>query len=273
MAALAQSATVSASPSSFTGAGQQITFTYTILPGSFSITSISGTSMIKGVPITCQTPNDINPFTCTSVYTVDALDEMSGNFTDFAIFTGNRVGGTFNITSPSLTVMKAGGGPVFLDVTTSPNPSTPGATVTATVNLSSMGCNAGVMPPGNVSVTIGPETRSVTPVPPFPGASGGAVTFTTATLPTGSHAVTASFAATSGCAAGSFSGLTHTVEPQPTVTIGTAVQTGDSLAFPVTFSVPVTGFSASDVTVVSTAGATSTVSAARGPAIRPRSAG
>ena len=38
------------------------------------MTSISGASQIKGVPITCQTPNDTNPFTCTSTYTVDALD-------------------------------------------------------------------------------------------------------------------------------------------------------------------------------------------------------
>ena len=50
--AYAQSATVSASPSSFTSVGQQITFTYTIIPGTYSMTSISGASQIKGVPIT-----------------------------------------------------------------------------------------------------------------------------------------------------------------------------------------------------------------------------
>jgi len=130
LAALAQSATVSANPSTFTGEGQQITFTYTIQPGAYSITSISGTSQIKNVPITCQTPNDNNPFTCTSVYTVDALDDMSGTFSDFATFTGNRVGGTFNITSPTLAVPKSGGGPVTISVSSSPNPTQPGDMVT-----------------------------------------------------------------------------------------------------------------------------------------------
>jgi hypothetical protein len=255
LAALAQSATVSASPSSFTTVGQQITFTYTILPGSYSITSISGTSQIKGVPITCQAPNDNNPFTCTSVYTVDALDDMSGTFSDFAVFTGNRVGGTFNITSPTLAVPKSGGGPVSISVSSAPNPTQPGETVTVQATISSMGCNSGLMPPGSLQVTVGSISQSLPLVAEFPYSTGDTVSFTTTALPAGSHAVSASYAGGAGCAAGSATGTNHVVEPRPTATVTANAQSGSSQSFNISFSAPVTGLTAGEITIASNAGA------------------
>jgi hypothetical protein len=219
------------------------------------MTSISGASQIKGVPITCQTPNDTNPFTCTSTYTVDALDDMSGTFSDFAVFTGSRVGGSFNIVSPTLAVPKSGGGPVSISVSSSPNPTQPGETVTVEAFISSMGCNAGLMPPGSLQVTIGSISQTLPLVAEFPYSTGDTVSFTTTALPAGSHALSASYVGGGGCAAGSATGTNHVVEPRPTATVTANAQSGSSQSFNISFSAPVSGLNASEITVVSTAGA------------------
>ncbi|WP_333814192.1 Ig-like domain-containing protein [Tabrizicola sp.] len=247
--ALSQSATVSASPSSFSSVGQPITFTYTINPGSYNMLSISGTSQIKGVPITCPTlpaGGTMSSFTCSSTYTVDSLDDMSGTFADFAVFTGTRTGGNFNITSPTLAVPKSGGGPVVMDVSASPSPATPGSTVTVSATISSMGCNAGLMPPGSLIVAIGSDSRSLPLVADFPYSTGDTVSFTSNTLAAGTYALSAAYAGGAGCAAGSASG-TLVVEPRPTVTVASLGQTGSALHFSITFSAPVTGFTLSDI--------------------------
>ena len=219
------------------------------------MTSISGASQIKGVPITCQTPNDTNPFTCTSTYTVDALDDMSGTFSDFAVFTGSRVGGSFNIVSPTLAVPKSGGGPVSISVSSSPNPTQPGETVTVEAFISSMGCNAGLMPPGSLQVTIGSISQTLPLVAEFPYSTGDTVSFTTTARPAGSHALSASYVGGGGCAAGSATGTNHVVEPRPTATVTANAQSGSSQSFNISFSAPVSGLNASEITVVSTAGA------------------
>ena len=219
------------------------------------MTSISGASQIKGVSITCQTPNDTNPFTCTSTYTVDALDDMSGTFSGFAVFTGSRVGGSFNIVSPTLAVPKSGGGPVSISVSSSPNPTQPGETVTVEAFISSMGCNAGLMPPGSLQVTIGSISQTLPLVAEFPYSTGDTVSFTTTALPAGSHALSASYVGGGGCAAGSATGTNHVVEPRPTATVTANAQSGSSQSFNISFSAPVSGLNASEITVVSTAGA------------------
>jgi hypothetical protein len=254
--ALAQSAAVSASPASFSSVGQQITFTYTINPGSYNMLSISGTSQIKGVPITCAAlppGGTMSPFTCTSTYTVDALDDMSGTFSDFAVFTGTRTGGGFNITSPTLAVPKSGGGPVVMSVSASPSPITPGSTVTVTATISSMGCNAGLMPPGSLVVSIGSDSRTLPLVAEFPYSTGGAVSFTSNALSAGTYPLSATYAGGGGCASGSASG-SLVVEPQPTVTVASLGQTGSNLRFSITFGAPVTGFTLSDITRTASAG-------------------
>lgn len=256
--AFAQSATVSASPASFSAAGQTITFTYTIDPGSYNMLTISGgNSQIKGVPVTCPSlpgGGTSSPFTCTSTYTVDALDDMSGTFSDFAVFTGTRTGGFgFNITSPTLAVPKSGGGPVSMSVYTTPSPVEPGNSVTVTATISSMGCNAGLMPPGSLVVSLGSDSRTLPLVAQFPYSTGGTVSFTSATLSAGTYALNASYAGGSGCAAGSATG-TLVVEPRPTVTVASLGQTGGTLQFGITFSAPVTGFTLADVTRTASAG-------------------
>jgi hypothetical protein len=254
--ALSQSATVSASPSSFSSIGQQITFTYTINPGSYNMLTISGTSQLKGVPITCAaipSGGTMSPFNCTSTYTVDALDDMSGTFSDFAVFTGTRTGGGFNITSPTLAVPKSGGGPVVMDVSASPSPTTPGSTVTVTASISSMGCNAGLMPPGSLVVSIGSDSRTLPLVAEFPYSTGDTVSFTSNPLSAGTYALSAAYAGGGGCAAGSASG-SLVVEPQPTVSVASLGQSGSDLRFSITFSAPVTGFTLSDITRTASAG-------------------
>lgn len=254
---LAQSATVSASPSSFSSVGQQITFTYTINPGSYNMTSISGTSQIKGVPITCAAippGGTMSPFTCTSTYTVDVLDDMSGTFSDFATFTGSRSGGGFNITSPTLAVPKSGGGPVVMSVSAAPSPSEPGNTVIVSASISSMGCNAGLMPPGNLVVSIGSDSRTLPLVAEFPYSTGDTVSFTSNPLSAGTYALSASYAGGAGCAAGSATG-SLVVEPRPTVSVASLGQADGALRFGITFSAPVTGFTLGDVTRVASTGA------------------
>lgn len=256
-AVLAQSATVVANPSSFSTAGQTITFTYTINPGSFNMLTINNpTSAIKGVAITCPAlpgGGTSSAFNCTGTYTVDALDDMSGTFSDFAVFTGTRTGGTFNITSPTLAVPKSGGGPVSMSVSASPSPTTPGNTVTVTASISSLGCNAGLMPPGNLVVNIGSDSRTLPLVAEFPFSTGGTVSFTSASLAAGTYALGASYAGGGGCAAGTATG-SLVVEARPTVAVASLGQTGNTLGFSITFSAPVTGFTVGDVTTTASAG-------------------
>ncbi|MFO1201436.1 MAG: Ig-like domain-containing protein [Tabrizicola sp.] len=254
--AFAQSATVSASPPSFSSIGQQITFTYTISPGSYNMLTISGTSQIKGVPITCAAippGGTTSPFTCTSTYTVDSLDDMSGTFSDFAVFTGTRTGGGFNITSPTLAVPKSGGGPVSMSVDASPSPTTPGSTVTVTASISSMGCNSGLMPPGSLVVAIGSDSRTLPLVAEFPYSTGDTVSFTSGALSAGTYALSATYAGGGGCAAGSATG-SLVVEPQPTVSVSALGQSGGNLRYSITFSAPVTGFTLTDITRTASTG-------------------
>ena len=180
---------------------------------------------------------------------------MSGTFSDFAVFTGSRVGGSFNIVSPTLAVPKSGGGPVSISVSSSPNPTQPGETVTVEAFISSMGCNAGLMPPGSLQVTIGSISQTLPLVAEFPYSTGDTVSFTTTALPAGSHALSASYVGGGGCAAGSATGTNHVVEPRPTATVTANAQSGSSQSFNISFSAPVSGLNASEITVVSTAGA------------------
>jgi len=117
-----------------------------------------------------------------------------------------------------------------------------------------MGCNAGLMPPGSLQVTIGSDSRSLPLVAEFPYSTGDTVSFTTSALAAGSHAVSASYAGGAGCAAGTATGPVHVVEPRPSVSVIADPQSGSSQSFAITFSAPVTGLTAAEIGVVSTAG-------------------
>ncbi|MFK3967151.1 putative Ig domain-containing protein [Ensifer adhaerens] len=256
---------ISANPTTFNALGDTINFTYVINPGSYTITGVdAATSAIKGVAVSCgPVGSGTSPITCTGSYRVDANDVMSGQFSDFVQFAGGRIGGNgrFTATSPTIVVRAASGGPVVLDVASSPNPSRPGDPVSVTATVSSMGCNAGQSPPGNVTITIGSQSTTLGLTPTGPVSTASSATFQTSTLPLGQHAVSASYGGGSGCSTGTATGASHWVDTKPTVTINQAGSQSDpsaktSIAFDVVFSKPVTGFSAGDVQISGTAGAT-----------------
>ncbi|MEI2302278.1 putative Ig domain-containing protein [Ensifer sp. MJa1] len=263
--ASAQSATISASPATFNAQGDTINFSYVIAPGAYNITSINAaTTAIKGVAVSCP-PIDqggtTSQITCTGSYQVDALDVMSGQFSDFVNFTGSRTGGSFNITTPTIVVRAASGGPVVLDVVASPTPSLPGEEVAVTATVSSMGCNAGQSPTGNVTITIGSVTQTLGLTPTGPVSPASSATLRTSALAVGQHAVSVSYGGGDGCSTGSKTGASHWVDTKPTVTINKAGSQADpsaktSIQFAVAFDKAVTGFSGNDVQLSGTAGAT-----------------
>ena len=267
--AMAQSVTISANPTTFNVAGDTISFSYVLNPGSYTITGINAaTSAIKGVSVSCPSVGAglewPNTLTCTGSYQVDALDAMSGQFSDFVQMSGTRIGGagTFSTTSNTIVVKAATGGPVIISLSSMPRPSLPGETVAVTATVSSMGCNAGQSPPGNVTISIGSQSATLALAPTAPVSSASFATFQTSTLPIGTHAVSATYTGGSGCSAGSTTGADHPVDTKPTVTINQAPAQADPTAgapvlFDVLFDKSVTGFGASDVQLSGTAGATS----------------
>ncbi|WP_425627055.1 putative Ig domain-containing protein [Agrobacterium tumefaciens] len=270
--ALAQSVTVSAVPATFNGLGDNIRFDYVIDPGSYTITSINPTTTsIKGAVVSCPSVGSglewPNKLTCTAAYRVDELDVMAGQFSDFASFSGTRVGGhSFSFTSNTLVVRAVAGGPVVLSVTSSPNPSLPGQEVEVTATVSSMGCNAGQSPPGSVSISVGSQSANLGLAPTGPVSPASSATFRTTSLSSGTYPVSASYTGGSGCSTSSASGSNHTVETKPTVTINQATAQADPtsrspILFDVAFDKPIVGFSGADVQLSGTAGAaTATIS-------------
>lgn len=276
-ASLAQSVSVSASPATFNAEGDVIRFDYVIDPGSYTITGINPTSTsIKGASVSCPSLGGgleyPNKLTCTATYPVDSLDVMSGQFSDFATFTGTRIGGNGSVTMTSNTVVvrAATGGPVIISVTSSPNPSQPGEEVAVTATVSSMGCNAGQSPPGSVTISIGSQSESFGLSPTAPVSAASSATFRTSSLASGTYPVSASYSGGSGCSTGTGSGSNHTVETKPTVTINQAASQADPtsrspIMFDVTFDKPIVGFSSADVQLSGTAGATSVAITGSGP--------
>lgn len=276
-ASLAQSVSVSASPATFNAEGDVIRFDYVIDPGSYTITGINPTSTsIKGASVSCPSLGGgleyPNKLTCTATYSVDSLDVMSGQFSDFATFTGTRIGGNGSVTMTSNTVVvrAAAGGPVIISVTSSPNPSQPGEEVAVTATVSSMGCNAGQSPPGSVTISIGSQSESFGLLPTAPVSAASSATFRTSSLASGTYPISASYSGGSGCSTGTGSGSNHTVETKPTVTINQAASQADPtsrspIMFDVIFDKPIVGFSSADVQLSGTAGATSVAITGSGP--------
>lgn len=277
---LAQSVSVSASPATFNAEGDVVRFDYVIDPGSYTITGINPTSTsIKGASVTCpalggglEYPNKL---TCTATYSVDSLDVMSGQFSDFATFTGTRIGGNGSVTMTSNTVVvhAAQGGPVVISVTSSPNPSIPGQEVAVTATVSSMGCNAGQSPSGTVNISIGSQSANVGLSPTGPVSPASSATFRTASLASGTYQVNASYSGGGGCSTGTGSGSSHTVDTNPTVTINQAATQADPtsrspILFDVVFDKPIVGFSAADIQLSGTAGATNVAITGSGPSYR-----
>ena len=269
-AALAQSVTLSISPSTFSGAGSTLTYNLLIEPGAYTITSINQpiVTSIKNVSITCPAlPGGRLEFpstlTCTGAYTTDALDASAGSFADIATVNATRFGPiNFSMTSNNMTVQQAGGGPVAVSVTSTPNASRPAELVTVTATVGSLGCNAGSAPPGTATITVGSQSQTVALISPFPGSASSQASFVTSTLPVGTHAVSATYGGGSNCSPGSATGANQIVDTDPAVSInqaaGQADPTGQApVLFSVVYDKPVTGFTAGDVQLSGTAGPTS----------------
>ncbi|MCR4268815.1 putative Ig domain-containing protein [Nitratireductor sp. ZSWI3] len=267
MPALAQQLSIAANPSTFNAAGDTINFTYTIQPGSYTITSINTpiTTAIKNVNVTCPAvpPGGTSSnIVCTGAYVVSTEDATSGTFADFVQIRGLRVGGTFDFTSPTLFVTSDAGGEVNISVNSSPRPSQPGETVSVTATVSSLGCNAGDAPPGTVTISVGAESQTLSLTWTAPVSPSSSATMQVSTLPVGTHPVSASYSGGGGCAAATASGADHPVDTPPTVTINQAAGQSDptaasSILFDVVFDKNVTGFTSSDVALSGTAGAVS----------------
>lgn len=264
--AMAQSMSGSATPTTFMNAGDIITFHWVIEPGAYTITSVDTpiTTSNKNASVTCGVippGGTTSAIPCISTYTVTASDALSGQFADFVTITGSRVGGTFDFTSNTVFVQAAGGGPVIVSVDSSPNPSQPGESVNVTANVSSMGCNAGLAPPGTVTISIGANSQTLALTAPNPTSPSSTATMSISSLTAGSYPVSATYSGGSNCSTGSNTGPTHHVDTPPSVTINQAAGQSDptssgTILFDVVFDKPVTGFTGGDVQLSGTAGAT-----------------
>jgi len=265
-AALSQSATLTISPATYTGAGVTMTYSIRITPGSVNIRSINATSSnIKGVPITCDAipPSGfVIPFNCRGSYVTTATDNTTGQFGDNIRFTGTRTGGNFDFTTNYATATKQGGGGTSTSVSSSPNPALPGQTVLIRARVSSMGCDGGQAPSGSVKITVGPQSTTAGLNYSRPDRAGDSYAdFSTATLPVGNHAVTAEFLGNAACDKSTATGSNLIVNTRPNVTInngaGQASPTGAApVNFTAVFERAVTGFSRTGVQLSGTAGAT-----------------
>ncbi|CAM5484998.1 hypothetical protein MAUB1S_08134 [Mycolicibacterium aubagnense] len=265
-AAFSQSATLTISPATYTGAGVTMTYSIRITPGSVNIRSINATSSnIKGVPITCDAipPSGfVIPFNCRGSYVTTATDNTTGQFGDNIRFTGTRTGGNFDFTTNYATATKQGGGGTSTSVSSSPNPALPGQTVLIRARVSSMGCDGGQAPSGSVKITVGPQSTTAGLNYSRPDRAGDSYAdFSTATLPVGNHAVTAEFLGNAACDRSTATGSNLIVNTRPNVTINNAAgQASPTGAAPVNFTAvferAVTGFSRTGVQLSGTAGAT-----------------
>ncbi|WP_395382470.1 putative Ig domain-containing protein [Mesorhizobium sp. UC22_110] len=265
-AAFSQSATLTISPATYTGAGVTMTYSIRITPGSVNIRSINATSSnIKGVPITCDAipPSGfVIPFNCRGSYVTTATDNTTGQFGDNIRFTGTRTGGNFDFTTNYATATKQGGGGTSTSVSSSPNPALPGQTVLIRARVSSMGCDGGQAPSGSVKITVGPQSTTAGLNYSRPDRAGDSYAdFSTATLPVGNHAVTAEFLGNAACDRSTATGSNLIVNTRPNVTInngaGQASPTGAApVNFTAVFERAVTGFSRTGVQLSGTAGAT-----------------
>ncbi|WCR02156.1 autotransporter domain-containing protein [Paracoccus saliphilus] len=223
--AQAQVINITSSPTSFSTEGETITFTYELENlGSYYLTSIDtitptnpdpgggpGVTMgaCESFPNGELAPNET--VTCTGTYQITASNIMSGQLTHQISMDGQRIGGSWNVTSSNFTMQLVGGGPTSTSVESLTNPSELGEDATFRATVASFGCNAGLAPQGTVTFTVGSVTSSaiaVTPISPISGQ--GTAEFTTNSLPAGSYGVSAAFTPSGADNCGPSSGTAST---------------------------------------------------------------
>jgi Bacterial Ig-like domain (group 3) len=189
MAGVGTTLASSANPSA---PGQPVTFTATV---TCAVTPTgTATFTIDGVPGTAVTlVNGVATFTASSL--------SPGSHTVSAAYSGD--GNCAASTSSTLTQVVGTAG-TSVALASSQNPSTHGQAVTFTATVS---CT--FTPTGTVTFTV--DGTAGTPVTP----SGGAATFTTSSLTTGSHSVTAAYSGDGNCGSATSSVLTQVVNAAP----------------------------------------------------------
>ncbi len=184
--ASAQSVEVTASPASFSSAGQTVMLSYLFKSGVFIIDSFSVTSNLPGVAVSC--PVSSLPIrsqtTCTATYTVTPGNVSAGSFTEQAAYVAVSDNGT-DLSGASLPLTVPYDFATATRLTTSGSPSIFGQSVDFTATVTS---NNGGTPTGNVVFSDTSGTLDTIALD-FTGKA----VFTTSTLSVGSHDITAAY--------------------------------------------------------------------------------
>jgi uncharacterized protein YhjY with autotransporter beta-barrel domain len=243
--AQAQSITsVSVNPTTFTGAGQTLTFSIGFSTGtqlnSLTITANSADSPDDTISCPASFPITNVPasFTCTATHVTTAFDVSAGfaletpsfvavtlnNQTDSG--TGNQARATYVAPPPTQTATTTA-------VTSSLNPSVFGQSVTFTATVTGASGPTGSVTFSDGATTLGSATLS-----------GGQATFTTTALAVGGHSVTAAYGGDANNLSSSGS-LTQTVNQESTVATLTSGPNpsvfGQSVTFTATVSAAAPG--------------------------------
>jgi len=184
--ASAQSVEVTASPVSFSSAGQTVTLSYLFKSGVFVIDSFSVTSNLPGVAVSCPVSSlpISSQTTCTATYTVTSGNISAGSFTEQAAYVAVSDNGT-DLSGASLPLTVLYDFATATRLTTSGSPSIFGQSVDFTATVRS---NNGGTPTGNVVFS---DTNGMLDTIALDFA--GKAVFTTSTLPVGSHDITAAY--------------------------------------------------------------------------------
>lgn len=227
----AQTLSVSSSPASFSAQGDVLTLTYSFNSGSFVVSSLSVTSAIPGVSVTCQ-----NTSTCTATYTVTAFDESAGVIIESASFTATRnSGGSLSGTAPQLRITKSGGGGAT-NATGSASPSTTNYNEIVNYSVQVTATGSGT-PTGTITFSRNGKDFDTAPL-----INGSASLSTRKTLP-GSGYVYGTFTSDDGSFGGSVALISQTtIAPPPPVASSSSLAVDYGTAGTVDLNGNVTGF-------------------------------
>lgn len=220
--ALAQTMSLTATPATFSTAGQLINFDITVHSGGFDLIAFNGIEDgNEKITPNCAFPGNVPPggsFNCTATYTTTATDMAAGNIVLLLSASGQHVGGNWSVATTRFDVPRAGGGGTNTTVSVNPTTSQYGQNVTFTAIVTP---NGGGTPTGSVEFAIGPFGS-----PLLTGTatlSGNTATYTTNSIPAGTHSFQASYQG-DGDYGGSIglSGGTLTVDRATTTTVITS---------------------------------------------------
>ncbi|WP_274423239.1 autotransporter domain-containing protein [Chelativorans sp. YIM 93263] len=190
-AAYAQHIEVTSDKNTFTTEGETIVFSYTVYPGSYTVTSLEVETPTRlGLTPNCPTATNPlpDPYECSASYQITAADMASGLVIESFSISATRVGGSWTASSNVHRVNRDGGGGTTTTVSASPGTVEYGEAVTFTATISPNGVGT---PTGDVTFRVGdffaPAYSAVAPL------VGTTATHTTTTVPVGVHSYQASY--------------------------------------------------------------------------------